>query len=148
MRHPTKKQVQKVIDNFTKVLPIATKTEKVNGHSVDMGDGRIAKVENNVCGTPMCHGGWFALSCLKSLKKDLGYSYMTSYENGAEKMAEFLGFKNLTQLKIWAQENPKIWGNDNGDCMFLAEGAFNYKGKLTLAKIISHWKGVQKRLPK
>lgn len=136
MRNPTKKQVQKVIDTFEKVRPLADNLHRKNGHSIDMLEG----VVKHTCGTPMCHAAWFV-----ALDKK-----MKDYNDGARKMAKTLGFDNDTMLMKWAFENPEIWGNEFGNAMFCDPEAFGVTRKidLTMSKIIRHWKGVQKRLPK
>jgi len=135
MRHPTKKQVQKVIDNFRKVLPQAQRLQRKEGCSVNMSEINI----DAACGTPMCHGGWYAVSTCKNA---------INFSGGKTLMAEHLGFDASYELKSWAMNNPEIWGNYYGEEMFNFNRAFNHHGKLTLPKIIRHWINVQKRLPK
>jgi hypothetical protein len=79
MKHPTSQQVQVVLDNFAKVLPIA------NGHQhlLDMGATTVYETKHtcdtlivttvyetkHTCDTPMCHGGWYASACYKQIKE-------------------------------------------------------------------------------
>jgi hypothetical protein len=156
-KHPTSQQVRTVIDNFKKVLPIA------NGHKfmLDMGCPYIYKEENIVkeesCGTPMCHGGWYAAATLQDKMKEVSLDtgarfgrrqYFMDYNNGAEQMAIDLGFTQTddgeyenfegkmiketiearTHLRDWASENPQIWGNRNGEDMFHSKDAFETEG--------------------
>lgn len=133
MKNPTKKQVQKVIDTLTKVLPAARKLDRKEG-SIGM---LISHVDHS-CGSPMCHGGWYAVAKKKGL----------DYQTGSELIAKDLGFANQFDLRYWADGNEEIWDNNNGYYMFCDCTAFNYRNNLTLGKIITHWKGVQKRLIK
>lgn len=135
MNHPTKAQVQVVIDNLLKAQELAGGDCPVamwNGH-VDF---------DHPCGTPMCHGAWYALvRC-----KNEAFSY---YLQGADMMAEDLGFQPGL-LEEWAEDNPEIWGNEYGRSMFSAEYSFtdDTGPELTsLSQIIDHWRGVQSRLP-
>jgi hypothetical protein len=86
----------------------------------------------------MCHAGWYMVA-----NKKTGF-----YSEGKRLMARDLGFDHYTDLRIWASDNRKIWGNGNGNLMFEYSAAFNYRDRLTLSAIIAHWKQVQKRLPK
>lgn len=156
MRNPTKKQVQKVIDNLTKMLPLSKKIDRKNKNfddylSVNMYEPSIVDVRKGdkeciktACGTPMCHGGWYLIASIPKKNSAL----MSGYKDGAEIMAKHLGFENHMELEDWAGKNPKIWGNSYGANMFSGEEAFTYAGSLTLSKIITHWKRVQRRLPK
>jgi len=144
MRNPTKRQVQKVIDIFETVQKLADNNLE---NPVDMREGQVF----THCGSPMCHAGWFEAALQKS-KNTTNYSF-TNYEHGAQKMAEILGFKSKNDLEMWAHYNPDIWGNQNGSFMFSFYGAFEFKNgnkpkRFTLRHIISHWKKVQKRLPR
>lgn len=91
---PTKKQVQKVIDNFKKVLPMAIK------------DNHLMMMEGDVnmqhkCGTVHCHGGWYAIAVC-NLKEPLDFTA------GANRMAQDLGFENMGVLENWANEYPLL----------------------------------------
>lgn len=136
---PTKQQVQIVIDNFEKVLPLANKM-----NSLDMTEGRV-KSEIHKCGSIHCHGGWYAVSTYDLSKEHIRYLA------GANIMANDLGFDDYVDLKIWADTNPDIWGNKHGIEMFLNKEAFISSnrpfGAQTLQDIINHWKEVQTRLP-
>lgn len=140
MRNPTKKQVQKVIDVLTK----ANKIAKFNA-PVDMSETQVE--EKHICGTPMCHGGWYAVGRMPKTKI---IEKHVSYTHGASLMSKDLGFNNDSQLEEWAEQNPELWGNKCGWGIFSAAKAFtNAEFELTsLTQIIDHWKGVQERLPK
>lgn len=131
--NPTKEQVQVVINT----LAIAKGMADSAGHKecpVDMGEVFVSH-----CGTPMCHGGYYAL-----VKKG------ADYEDGAHQMAIDLGFEDRYGLQDWADENPLIWGNTDGWAMFDSVDAFGFlfdEDLTDLQQIIDHWKGVQERLP-
>jgi hypothetical protein len=184
MKHPTSQQVQVVLDNFAKVLPIA------NGHQhlLDMGDSRVRiprlleelKYEPDeetiftvgekkyVCNTPMCHGGWYAAAVFTNkqvqehiidygegasrIAFDLGFTYKEdSLGYGDKQIQEELKLGARYDLTDWARQNPKIWGNDNGDEMFSFRSAFSNEekrpnGAKSLQEIVDHWTEVRDRL--
>jgi hypothetical protein len=128
MRNPTKKQLDKLIATFEKAI------KKFPQASVAMMEPNI-----NSCGTPMCHAGWFAIGA----KIDTD-----SFTDGADVIAQTLGFEDRKQLRFWANDNPQIWGNEWGMAMFTDGKAF---GKAedefgSLQIIIDHWKGVRDRV--
>lgn len=152
LKTPTSQQVQTVIDNFKKVLPIA------NGHSwmLDMGEGRVwTKVEcdeKNICGTPMCHAGWYATAEMDRIKKQYANdpNWYPTYDEGAEAMAKDLGFEDEYELQKWANDNEIIWGNDTGYEMFNSKFAFattkRHRGAESLQDIVDHWEEVRDRI--
>lgn len=127
MNNPTSEQFKKVINNFIKILPQA----RFKGH-LDMEE---ADVEINVCGTPMCHGGWYAVASKVGIRPD--------FADGANAMAVDLGFSYRGNLKCWADQNPKLWGNKFGYRLFSGNSAFNYAK--TMRGVINHWIGVHNR---
>ncbi len=136
---PTQENLQTVIDNLIKANEVA---EKSFAHlaNVDMSHGYI----DTVCGTPMCHGGWYAfIASGVSAEKLEELDYM----DGANLMAKHLGFDfDQGALEEWAENNPDIWGNLNGGDMFGSSKAFEIEGDcLYLETIINHWKGVKER---
>lgn len=135
----TKAQVQTVIDNFRKVLPMA-----VQENHLDMLEEDV-NLDGYKCGTVHCHGGWYAVATL-DLNQSLDFS------DGATKMAEHLGFDNYLSLEDWAEENPGLWGNSRGETMFVFPSAFKSEsrpeGAQNLQDIIDHWSEVQSRLTK
>lgn len=133
MKHPTKAQVQTVIDNLVKAAEMAE-----GDCPIDMMEGEVKRI--HPCGSPMCHGGWYALATLQGA----GYVY---YHDGATRMAEHLGFPDSLGLQRWAKQNPTIWGNENGCIMFSSNAAFLPNRVSSLHDIINHWRAVQSRLP-
>ena len=107
--------------------------------------------ENNFCGTPACHAGWFWFSQKKEIN-DKNFDYI----NGARRMAKFLGFKSVSKLESFFEKNPELWGTKDADGMFCNEAAFKdvrkldkdgfFTGPLTLKEISKKWKQVGKRL--
>lgn len=131
------KNVLKVINNFKKVLPLATRKRHL-----DMEMWRV-NMHGHKCGTVHCHGGWYAVAT-GSPKKEM------NFQTGTRKMAKHLGFKDEDALIAWAATHPKLWGNYNGSYIFVRKIAFksnkNPKGAKTLQDIIDHWKAVYKRV--
>ena len=137
MKHPTKAQVQVVIDNLVLATYLAS-----GDCPVAMAKGAI-EIEHP-CGTPMCHGGWYALAAIER------GAVCDDFWDGAVAMANDLGFKYAEALENWAHRNPTLWGNPYGDGMFSSDSAFT--GDCTvdvtmLSEIIDHWREVQSRLP-
>lgn len=170
-KNPTSQQVQVVLDNFAKVLPIA------NGHEdlLDMTEGHVIKTSKirraseTECGTPMCHGGWYAVAVLEKLQENYGEKIIVfdeieaihvrkegkqfafiDYNEGAEQMAKDLGFDDKIDLMNWADENNEIWGNYCGSDIFSSSAAFKDPDTGVRAKslndIVKHWERVRDRL--
>lgn len=135
MKTPTQEQFQIVIDNLEKANKMAN-----NNAKIDMMQGTV-KREQNLCGTPVCFGGWYCIG--KGLSSD-------NYSHGAYHIANDLGFDNECDLKLWASTNIGIWGNNYGKIMFCDGLAFGKKEDtgFTLKTIINHWKGVKERAAK
>jgi hypothetical protein len=95
------------------------------------------------CKTPMCHGSWYAAI---SFPHQL---WRISFSDGADLMAKHLGFnRGKNELTNWANANPEIWGNENGEFMFSEINAFNPlpNKKSNLRRIIRHWEQVKENL--
>jgi len=135
MKTPTQEQFQTVIDNLEKA-----NTAKA---LVNMGETEV-----NYCGSPMCHGGWYAFSKdLRDIDEFSDNDSYISYFIGAEEMGKDLGFKDQFELMQWASSNDEIWGNKSGSYMFNGETAFldGMTPITSLSQIIDHWKGVKER---
>ena len=78
MKNPTSRQFKVVINNFIKILPQA-----LFKGNLDMAE---ARVEKNVCGTPMCHGGWYAVAADLPKRK----IYRLHFGDGADAIASHL----------------------------------------------------------
>jgi len=130
--NPTPQQVQTVIDNLEQANKIAEYDAPIDMFSTYI-------TNYNVCGTPMCHGGWYAL-----------VTKCHRYSEGASAMAEHLGFDDRFGLMDWAEKNPTIWGNKSGGYMFSDGSSFNQPrdSGFTLQTIIDHWKQVKTNLEK
>lgn len=141
MRHPTKKQMQKVIDYFTKVLPFAKEEYQLNMMESDV------CIEPNICGTIHCVGGWYVYANFhRKFIKERCIDHVLDYNDGADLMALDLGFKISPDLRCWAYCNPEIWGNRFGGGMFSNRQAWGFSR--TLKDVVEHLKDVQKRLPR
>jgi len=133
-----KQQVQIVIDNFKKVLPMAIEENHLDMQNPFVNSG------NHTCGTTHCHGGWYAIAVFNTKLKKV------NYHDGAAMIAEHLGFANEGFLEEWAYNHPVTWGNLNGNEMFTDAIAFESrtrpKGAQNLQDIIDHWEEVKNRL--
>lgn len=97
------------------------------------------------CGTVACHGGWAGQAL------EIGHSPQSTryFIYGADRLSKFLfddDSVNSGALEIWAQNNPKLWGNSRGISMFASIGyeAFGFTGstrhECTLEHIAMHYK--------
>jgi hypothetical protein len=126
--------------------------------SDDVKDWKVNMIsgEKPTCGTPGCHAGLISI-----VAKDLPelqeiykiHLYLTNrvgcqsnyhYSIWADTLAEFFGFKNSRDLRFWAENNPKLWGNKFGEGMFYCPSAFvnDFYKEITHRYIINHWKQV------
>ena len=90
--------------------------------------------------------------------KTEGHWY-NSWCDGATLMAERLGFRRddkdtnsdiQERLVTWAEENPDLWGNENGSEMFQHAAAFSKdcsrKNEDAVRNIAKHWRAVGERI--
>jgi hypothetical protein len=129
--------------------------------SDDVKDWGVIMMSTNkpACGTPGCHAGLISIVAKELPKLQEIYERLyflqwnirgSRYEYGiwADALAVFLGFKNMRDLRDWAKDNPKLWGNRSGYNLFCSRLAFiddAYK-QLTHRDIINHWKQVLKNI--
>ena len=130
-------------------------SDDVKDWEVNMGSGR-----KPMCDTPGCHAGLISI-----VAKDLpelqeiyeNHIYFSEgcenerdyhYSLWADTLAEFLGFVDKRDLRAWAKDNPKLWGNKEGYNMFCSFFAFTYdlNKEITHIDIINHWKQVLKNI--
>jgi hypothetical protein len=140
MKNPTIKQVNYVIDKLKSVRGQARKKG-----ALDMDEARVySKKNKHKCGTVHCVAGWYAVANLdrKEIKTGMEEGFVR-YEDGANLMADDLGFNNLVDLSTWAHDNPEIWGNDWGGSMFTKKIAYNNSG---FDGVISQWELVKQNL--
>ena len=95
----------------------------------------------NFYGSPMCFANSFTV--LFKSKEELEGK---DYDYGADLIAKECGLKNKFELRYWARDYPKLWGNEHGYDMFctniaygIAEGDNN---TLTLDALIAHLRSV------
>jgi len=131
---PTSEQFKYVLSKLKKVLPLAD----FEGH-LDMREISLPHSREHICGTPMCHGGWYAVA-LGIYDDDRGYE---DFETGVDLMAQHLGFERGYDLGDWASNNPDIWGGRFGEEMFSHKMAFN--NAETLTDIYNWWARVHNR---
>ncbi len=130
-------------------------SDDVKDWEVNMGSGK-----KPMCDTPGCHAGLISI-----VAKDLpelqeiyeNHIYFSEgcgnerdyhYSLWADALAEFLGFVDKRDLRVWAKDNPKLWGNRDGYNMFCSFFAFTYdlNKEITHIDIINHWKQVLKNI--
>lgn len=133
---PTKQQFQTVIDKLDGVLPLSLFECHLNMSAVG-----VPSSKKEVCGTPMCHGGWYAAA--SGLFRNSNNVNKATYNDGANVLANDLGFVGQCELEDWAEENPKLWGNESGTLMFCTSEAFN--GATSLKQIRDWWADVRNR---
>lgn len=132
-----------VVNNFKK-LPSYTMLDRViRKRGVLNMDRSSVNQGGYKCGTTHCHGGWYAVAAC-NLTRSL------TYVEGAEQMANDLGFNSTWGLKTWASTHPELWGNYAGNAMFSDQSAFTSKkrpnGAKNLKDIIQHWTEVYERV--
>lgn len=132
MYTPTKRKWQIVIDNFQKVLPLAILKDHL-----DMSEAQVND-QPSQCGTIHCVGGWYAIATCDTNNR-------LDFKDGANSMANHLGFRYKSELEHWAKQNLAIWGNIFAGEMFYDNRAYN-EAK-TLGEIIEYLKGVRDRSP-
>jgi hypothetical protein len=136
------------------VNALDTLSDDVKDWEVDM-----SYSEKPTCGTSGSHAGLISIVAqelpeLQDIYKN--HLYFTKgngnennyhYSIWADTLAVFLGFVDMNDLRDWAKDNPKLWGNKFGSKMFMFAMAFTgdiadlSKG-LTHRDIINHWKQV------
>ena len=148
--HPTSNQLRKVVLNFDKAISLAKVDAPVNMQSTSIA------YEDNICGTPMCHAGWYLISvkagAMREWARDNSDRWdFPTYIDGVGALSKDLGFTTRHQLVYYYEARPELWGNDCGIEMFSSESAFftedesYYEGKLTLSVIRNWWAGVHNR---
>lgn len=147
MKHPTKKQMQKVIDSLRSIEESANKEGRFNISEPSVrflgGVGRLGYH----CATVHCVAGWYAMANLDKFEPNTTLDFI----DGANLMAQDLGFIDDRDLEHWAERNRRIWGNEEGEEMFCDVGAYNglYEdSENPMTIIIEHFEGVRDRLPK
>ena len=163
--HPTPENIRIVANRLESMMP------ECRYGDVDMSVGDIHRNDNE-CGTVACHAGFYELEHALRNKdsyffydddarchsyiylherrnNDTNTDCMVSWHDGANRMANDLGFITKEDLEIWAATNPELWGNDCGHAMFQNRYAFKQEGRiLKLADIITQWRNVADRIEK
>ena len=152
MAHPDPNDIRKAMGK----LQIAC--DKYPG-SVNMG---CVQVTNHGCGTVACHAGWYALAC--SIADDTGYWERSDsapvdrlcaddgtnfgFTKGMYLLTRDLKFNSARELEHWADRNPHLWGNRDGDTMFASRVAFGIElgETITVQNIVDHWLKVADRI--
>ena len=152
MKHPEPENIRKVANRLLRV-------ERKYPGEVNMGATLIYKTPE--CGTIACHAGWYALAKVEdetSLRVSkaafeaptLGYDDGKSLEfyGGVKHMAKDLGFGTTRELRAWAYNHPKLWGNHYGGKLFESAETFGKEAGtiLSVKDIAEHWLGVADRI--
>lgn len=116
--------------------------DEIKNNKVDMGT-----LNEPTCNTPGCHAGLISIAASQLPELRECYNKICQIESGyisgypkdyteysytywANALTLYLGFKynkngyTYDQLKSWARDNPYMWGNIYGDCMFISGSAF------------------------
>jgi hypothetical protein len=147
--------------NKNKLKELVSALDELSDDVKDWGV-EMESYDKPACGTPGCHAGliYIVAENLPELQDIYNPLYLLESKYRGKRdnqhmfyiwsttLAIFLGFKSAQDLEIWAQDNPKFWGNKYGDYMFCARLAFtDDKSKhLTHMDIIEHWKQVLKNI--
>jgi hypothetical protein len=142
MKNPTVKQVNFVIEKLQSVRDDAIKEGAFNIGQIQV----YSKKHKYDCGTIHCVAGWYAVANLnRQVIKNKFNQGGVDFRDGANLMANDLGFADHYLLANWAENNPKIWGNENGDEMFGSELAYDDTG---FDGVIAQWELVKQNLIK
>jgi hypothetical protein len=126
MKNPTVEQVNFVIKKLELVRKQASQEDALDMNEARVYSGGGDKYE---CGTVHCVAGWYAVANSdRQVIKDKIKKGRVGFDDGANLMAQDLGFGWSYPLKNWAEENPEIWGNDDGFEMFESELAYDNAG--------------------
>ena len=137
----------------------ATETEAV----LDFPSADVTVEEGPTCKTIACHGGWLStLPCFAGLEVEV---FMPDdYSIGAAYISKFLGLYEAGEdgrfwddddlFRMWAHQNPTLWGNEDGETMFSSGGALAFRtlagevvtNNVTLETIVNRYRGVANRV--
>ena len=148
------------LDKATEILNTAA--QRYPDHHVAMYSQTISQIpeqEGVGCETVACIAGFYYLGKVTNPKFS---RYEKNKENflitvngdaanfieGAEMFARDLGFKEAEDICQWAEQNPTIWGNNNGLGLFSHEKAYGRPAdmKLTIDQVVVHLREVSERL--
>lgn len=109
------------------------------------------------CGTPGCFAGLISIVAndIPELKQVYVLDNSYNYNYWAKALGEYLEGNvspcrttgERSSFEVWAQENPGIWGNENGAYVFSSACSFgrNPGDRLTHDEIIIYLRGVYER---
>lgn len=141
---PSHREFKLVVSKFDAVIKLANPDKHVH-----MGSIQTANKPKHVCGTPMCHGGWYAAAS-GMFDKWWKLHKHVSYQDGAAQMAVDLGFDNEDRLIYWAVNNSELWGNRNARAMFSGDKAFkedeDADHSIRIIDIRNWWAAVNNRI--
>lgn len=156
MKHPKSENCIKLADTFIEIIAKFPKGKlnMMEGSVCDLRD----KSKPHPCGTVHCHAGW-AMVGLNPKKTNAAGAFL-SYHAGVAEIDKLMFNAQSKQpmacyslIALWAQHNPKLWGNYDGGSMFISSRAFAHAtkrpfGAANLKHIADHWREVGKRLAK
>lgn len=137
----TSTRVQNLIDLLRKVEHRANEPKRLD---MLMPEVKDTKYE---CGTVHCFAGW-ALAASGIPQADTSDKYYY-YRDGVDLITNILGVSQGRHvLQNWARDNPKLWGNYNGYCMFSDLCAFGLceSSENKMTGIINHFVKLRDRL--
>ena len=129
--HPKSERMYEVVERFRSVQDMA-------GY-VYMSE---IYVEELHCGTVACMAGWYSVAV------DLDERGFT---HGAMALSAHLGFSRYMEFALWAQKNPRIWGNIWGLSLYddrRAYDAWDCTVTLSVKQIADHLEKVANNLKK
>ena len=140
MKNPTIKQVDFVIEKLQSVREQASQKDALDMAAMSVYDEEY-KYE---CGTVHCVAGWYAVANMnREFIKDKFKKGRVDFDHGANLLGSDLGFGDGYDLRVWAYENPKIWGNEGGFEMFESELSYDKEG---FDGVIAQWELVKQNL--
>ena len=145
MKHPEPEKIREVADRLM---------HAASEHPGHVAMNNTSVIHSELCGTVACHAGWYLLARRgKDVIINLDHIPASefpveTYINGAILLAQDLGFHDQIDLEDWAGDNPKLWGNTEGQVMFYNEEAFGKRNQygLSVKDIAEHWHTVADRI--
>ena len=140
-------------EDLNKVIDIMKTVADNDCDKLDMFMPRVQYLDypfKHACGTVHCFAGWFfvALSRVEGTKehKLINQKEDISFTHGKQSLDIIL----KCHLRNWAEQNPKLWGNEYGEFVFSGEAAFRSEtrpnGAENLNDIVDHLTEVYERL--
>ena len=158
MRHPSKAQVQQVIDTLREYTALLN--EQTYPVHVDFAEGDVTRwpkegAQGGSCRTVACFAGHYQAALvmrgegwrfgarfpdLRRLvrMRPTGEAETVYFNEGRDAIAEALGFESGQELCAWAAGSPEVWGNAFGALMFEPAGGLAFGGRIPQADVDEH----------